>query len=471
VLHFEVPADGEYVVEVRDAIFRGREDFVYRVSIGELPFIKYVFPLGGAAGSRTTVELAGWNLPAKTMTVNAVKNAGPVSISARRGAVESNRWPFDIDTLPEKLEREPNNARTDAQAVTLGTIVDGRVSSPGDADVFTFSARAGDVVVAEVLARSLGSPLDSVIEITDARGRRIARSDDQEKSPDGLSTHFADAYSMPTLPVGGTYFIRLLDAQRKGGPEYGYRLRLSKPRPDFTLQVSPSTVNAVNSANGPIAVTAFRRDGFAGDISLSLKDAPGFTLVGGLIPSGQDRAVMTITAPAIATAAIERIHIEGRATIQGRTVAHTAEPADDRQQAFAYHHLVATDELRASVTGRGGTRVPLRVLTPVPVRIPAGGAARVQISLPAAFQAFENLQFELGEPPDGLTAGAAVEAPGRAGASFELRAGPKASVGLRGNLIVVMTGERIPPANAPGQAARRRVPIAVLPAVMYEVIK
>ena len=31
VIHFKIPADGEYVIEIRDAIYRGREDFVYRV--------------------------------------------------------------------------------------------------------------------------------------------------------------------------------------------------------------------------------------------------------------------------------------------------------------------------------------------------------------------------------------------------------------------------------------------------------
>ena len=41
----------------------GREDFVYRITIGELPFVTSVFPLGGRAGAKTTVELTGWNLP------------------------------------------------------------------------------------------------------------------------------------------------------------------------------------------------------------------------------------------------------------------------------------------------------------------------------------------------------------------------------------------------------------------------
>ena len=50
VLYYEIPADGEYVVEIKDAIYRGREDFVYRITIGELPFVTSIFPLGGPAG-------------------------------------------------------------------------------------------------------------------------------------------------------------------------------------------------------------------------------------------------------------------------------------------------------------------------------------------------------------------------------------------------------------------------------------
>ena len=63
VLHYEVARDGNYIVEIRDSIFRGREDFVYRMAIGELPYATSIFPLGGKAGAVTRVEVQGWNLP------------------------------------------------------------------------------------------------------------------------------------------------------------------------------------------------------------------------------------------------------------------------------------------------------------------------------------------------------------------------------------------------------------------------
>src|ERR1035437_10918848 len=51
VLHYEIPKDGEYVVQIRDSIYRGREDFVYRITLGELPYVTSIFPLGGPAGT------------------------------------------------------------------------------------------------------------------------------------------------------------------------------------------------------------------------------------------------------------------------------------------------------------------------------------------------------------------------------------------------------------------------------------
>jgi hypothetical protein len=71
VLHFEIPRDGDYFVEIKDSIYRGREDFVYRIALGELPFVTSIFPLGGRGGERTVVELKGWNLPTNTLVTEA----------------------------------------------------------------------------------------------------------------------------------------------------------------------------------------------------------------------------------------------------------------------------------------------------------------------------------------------------------------------------------------------------------------
>ena len=155
-----------------------------------------------------------------------------------------NRPPFALDSLPECLEQEPNDSPEQAQPVTLPMIVNGRIDRPGDRDVFRFEGKAGQEIVAEVYARRLDSPLDSVLKLTDSAGRQLAFNDDHEDKACGLITHHADSWLRAVLPSAGTYYLHLYDAQNQGGPEYAYRLRISPPRPDFELRVVPSSINA-----------------------------------------------------------------------------------------------------------------------------------------------------------------------------------------------------------------------------------
>ena len=55
VWHYEIPRDGRYVIEIADSVFRGREDFVYRLALGELPLVAGPFPWA-AAGKETNPE-------------------------------------------------------------------------------------------------------------------------------------------------------------------------------------------------------------------------------------------------------------------------------------------------------------------------------------------------------------------------------------------------------------------------------
>lgn len=473
ILHYDVPADGEYIVEIQDAIYRGREDFVYRIAIGELPFVTSVFPLGGPAGARTKVSLTGWNLPARTVIMDGKRGEPQVqALALRSGTLWSNTMPFATDILPDRVEREPNDSQTQAQQVKLPAIVNGTIRQPGDRDVFRFSGHAGDRIVAEVYARRLESPLDSFLELTDGNGHRLAFNDDHKDDASGWQTHHADSLVMATLPATGTYYLRIGDAQQKGGAEYGYRLRISAPQPDFDLRITPSTINAAAGGTMPMVVHAVRRDGFSGDIALALKDTPeGFVLSGAVVPSGQDRVRLTLSVPPMAGHAMPdsviALHVEGRATIGGRTVTRQAIPAEDMTQAFVSHHLVEADELRVSITARGATRVPIRVLGPPSIKIAAGGSAEIRVAVPPGYRTFEKVAFELSDPPDGVTLrDGSVES---AGARFVLYADEaKVKTGVRGNLIVTVSGERVPPAGQ--KAPHRRVTLGTLPAIPFEII-
>jgi hypothetical protein len=348
---YQVPSDGEYALAIYDAIYRGREDFVYRITIGEVPFVTSLFPLGGRAGAPPAIKIKGWNLEKPELSPPGT-NAEPgiYRLTASKQGFVSNPLSFALDTLPETSDKEPNNTLARAQKVKLPIIINGRVDRPGDWDLFQFTGKSNETVVAEVYARRLDSPLDSVLKLTDAKGRLLAFNDDQEDLAAGVNTHDADSYLMARLPADGTYYVHLGDAARNGGEEYGYRLRISAPQPDFALRVVPSSVSLRSKSTAPLSVHVIRKDGFTGPIKLGLKNPPaGFSAAPISLSGTQAVARLTLKTDLVTNQEPVNLTVVGTAKIQGQDVIHEAVPAEDRMQAFLWRHLVPAAELKVLV--------------------------------------------------------------------------------------------------------------------------
>src|SRR5581483_1862122 len=196
--------------------------------------------------------------------------------------------------------------------------------------------------------------------------------DDTDDKGDGLNTQHADSYVRATLPSSGTWYVILADAQHQGGPEYGYRLRLTQPRPDFELRVTPASLN-VRGPTVPLTVYALRKDGFSNDIAITLRDAPpGFTLSGARIPANEDHVRLTLSVISRGSLDPMDIRLQGRATIGGQEIVRPCVPAEDMMQAFAYHHLVPAHEMKLAVAGRWGPAALIKIATHDPVKIPIG---------------------------------------------------------------------------------------------------
>jgi len=351
IIYFEIPDDGEYVLAINEALFRGRESFVYRITIGELPFVTSIFPLGGRVGEPVKIEMIGWNLEKTTLTPPPKDaKAGCQLLAATDGTLVSNYVPFALDTLPECLEKEPNDEPSKAQKVQLPIIVNGRIDRPGDWDVFEVEGKAGETIVAEVQARRLGSPLDSFLKVTGADGKIIAMNDDHYDAGSGLNTHHADSYLMVKLPANGKYYIHLGDTTRHGGKEYAYRLRISRPQPDFALRLIPSRIGIPNKASSAVTVFAIRKDGFDGPINLSFKDLPkGFESPGATLAAKQEVVGLAVKTSLTAMEKPVNLTILGTAKIGDREIVHEAVPAEDKMQAFLWRHLLPADTLPALV--------------------------------------------------------------------------------------------------------------------------
>ena len=102
VLYYAIPKDGDYTLEIHDSLYRGRDDFVYRITLGEQPFVTGIFPLGCQAAHQTAVAVRGVNLPVNQMTVNATgKPPGTYPVFAGRGDGVHNSAPFAVSSLPD----------------------------------------------------------------------------------------------------------------------------------------------------------------------------------------------------------------------------------------------------------------------------------------------------------------------------------------------------------------------------------
>jgi len=369
VLCFTVPEDGEYVLAITDALFRGREDFVYRITIGEQPMITSLFPLGARGGAPRAVRMKGCNLEGAELLLPP-KDAGPglFEVVANQAGTLSNRVPFALDTLPEDFDKESNNDPAHAQKVKLPLIVNGRIDRSDDWDVFQVAGRAGETIVAEVTARRLDSPLDSILKVTDASGKLLAANDDYQDAGSGVNTHHADSYLMVKLPADGNYFVHLGDAARSGGEEYAYRLRLSLPQPDFALRLVPSSIALRARSSAAVTVYAIRKDGFTGDIKLSLKNPPeGFACSPITLPGTQNMIRFTVKTTLTSTEQPVALRVEGQAVVGKKTIVHEAVPTEDRMQAFLWRHLVPAEDLKVWVFNPADEVPPKRVPPPMTI--------------------------------------------------------------------------------------------------------
>jgi hypothetical protein len=196
LLAFTPEQNGRFIVRVSDQMAGGSKDHFYRLTIGALPFVTGVFPLGVAANQESAVELIGWNLGKAESAKRKAETARDTPSSAttlkvKAGASGELEVPIDpesfrtrrnfkvlVGTTPETIETEPNDTTATANALKIPGAVNGRLFTPdskADADLFRFHAVAGQRLVIETQAAQRGSPADTKIEILDLSGRPVPR--------------------------------------------------------------------------------------------------------------------------------------------------------------------------------------------------------------------------------------------------------------------------------------------------------
>ena len=178
------------------------------------------------------------------VTVAADVPAGLYDVRVRGLFGISNPRIFRVDALPEVAEIEPNNTLIQATPVTMGTIINGRSNAATDVDFFRVSVKAGQTLVLRSEAEKIDSPLQPMIQLFNASGRRLGES---------RRILAQEAAIVFTAVQDEELVVRVQDAVYGGGDQFVYRLSFdSRPLVDW---VSPALV----VASEPTSVTVYGR--------------------------------------------------------------------------------------------------------------------------------------------------------------------------------------------------------------------
>lgn len=373
LLDVTIPSDGTYLLKVYDFVYGGSADHFYRLSLGTGPFIDYVFPPSGVAGSTGSYTLYGRNLPggapagltveghplekltvqiplpADVTTFSPGQNLQPVEAGNdgvfyqfKGPTGSSNPVIIRFASGPVVAEIEPNDVGAKSQKVAVPAEVVGQFQARGDVDFFSFDAKAGEAYILEAFGERDGTPADPYLTLD-----RVTKNDKGEETlgritavDDDATNLLVNVFDTKTddvifrfqVPADGEYRISIRDRyfESRGDPRLVYRLSIRKEAPDYRLVALPLMPGSTPATGvqswamglrrgdtSSFTVLAFRRDGFNGPIDVSIEGLPaGVTARGATIGPNQNSTQLTLTAAENAAPWSGTVKIVGKASIE-----------------------------------------------------------------------------------------------------------------------------------------------------------
>lgn len=318
------PKDGPFILEVRESAFGGSGDSFYRMHVGTFPRPKIVFPLGGKTGETLDLQMIGD--PSGTFNQKVTLPATPME-ELPVYAVQNNESPpspnyLRVSPFPNVMQDgEPHEvSKPQVAAIEPPLAFNGIVRQPKEQNYYRFKGYKGQAIEINVWARRLRSPLDSVIVVWNAKGDYLAENDDAGNP---------DSYLRFTPPADGDYVVGIRDHLGAGGPEYAYRIELTKPQPSVVIsipnagQVNGPTqdLQTIPVPRGNRYATLLRnvRSGANGELTLSTDKLPD-----GVTMTAEPFRTQTDVTPVVFEAAVD-------APIAGRLCYFVAKPADEKE--------------------------------------------------------------------------------------------------------------------------------------------
>lgn len=337
-----LPKNDNYTVIIHDAIYRGREDFNYRIHLGVIPFVTGRYPAYGTVGKSIKQQLEGVNLGATTAKVK-VKKVGYNSLTFTNSIGTSDAVSFYA--LPKGVK----HIQTPKEGAVLNveSAISDSLTSAVKVKRYIINAQMREPIIVELIGRRNGSRIDAVMRLKDCYGKVVAKKDDTEDPLQGMMTFHADPVLKYTPKRSEVLILEVEDLYQGYGADYHYLLWRHRQMPTFNAFVAPANITV------PAGGTATFRVDITGKVkrpaNLIVEGLPAGFTTSSLNIRGSKRWNVSITAPK--DAEVERFPIEVKLeypTPDGREQANVV-PVDNMMQAFYYTHHIQASELALDV--------------------------------------------------------------------------------------------------------------------------
>ena len=288
---------GEYIVRVNGFRETGSAFSEYRLLMGEIPSLSYVFPAGAQRGSSVELTVVGSNLekvdavlldhapvPAEITKeskqrftvrtkVPATLETGFYQLSVRAGDLEIPN-PLTFAISEDREIALTDRSGTEPQLIEPPLVINGRIRQPKQADSFWIDARAGEQYTFEGLAMRLGNFLDPAVTVYDSSGGVVAYMD--ETAPNGFDKEppSLDFYLVHTFERDGRYRIEMRDAGLRGRDDFVYRLSVTHANPSFEVAVLTNQVTVLPGQPSQLPVRVRRLGGWDTPIEVWVEGLP-----------------------------------------------------------------------------------------------------------------------------------------------------------------------------------------------------
>jgi hypothetical protein len=382
VFSINAPKTGEYTLSLRDATRSGAGECHYIMHVGDFPRPLAALPGGGPAGKQTAFTLIGD--PKGDMRVSASPGATPESMGSVLPLSEvSSPTPVpvrvsNLNNIIEGGSQVATAAEAVGPATPLPAAFNGVLKAGKERDFYRFSAKKGQVFEFTVYGRALRSPIDSVLNVYDAKGNSIGTNDDNGTP---------DSYLRWTAPADAEFVLGVRDHLERGGPLFAYRVEAVQASPRTKIYLPEMTINSsqdrravvVPQGNRYATLVRVKREDWTGAMSLDPLNLPAnVRATAGVMDKTVDTVPMVFEAASDAPLAQKLFTFTGA----------PAETIEGAQPSFRVEHMVNVCE--------NGNQRPFYTIKQydLPIAVTAPIPARIEVPAPSA-PAMRGSQFPL----------------------------------------------------------------------------